>query len=308
MRIAMPILWALVWAVFGFFDGRPASADDRFPAELVDFVPYADNPVFTASGKGNWDTKIRERGWILRDGDLYRLWFTGYDGTREGMKLLGLATSRDGLHWERHPQNPIHRDHWVEDMMVVKHGGLFYMFAEGRNDEAQLLVSPNGLDWTHRGKLDIRRINGEPIQPGPFGTPTVWIEGDWWYLFYERRDKGVWLARSNDRKVWRHVVDEPVLVPGPTAHEEQLIALNQVIKHAGRYYAYYHGRGREPVWSTNVAVSLDLVRWQKYSRNPILPARANKSSGIVVAQGGSYRLYTMHDEVHVHFPRIQNHR
>lgn len=78
---------------------RPAT---EFPHELVEFVPGKRNPVFTAAGAGHWDARIRERGWILKEGDQWRMWYTGYDGTREGQKMLGLATSPDGIRWTRH--------------------------------------------------------------------------------------------------------------------------------------------------------------------------------------------------------------
>src|SRR5438034_1147992 len=112
----------------------------KFPPELVHFVPYRGNPVFTAEN-GKWDTRIRERGWIMREDGVYKLWYTGYDGTPEGLRMLGYATSTDGIRWTRHPRNPLLKDVWVEDMMVVKHEGKYYMFAEGRHDRAHLLVS-----------------------------------------------------------------------------------------------------------------------------------------------------------------------
>jgi hypothetical protein len=71
----------------------------EFPSPLVDFVAGPNNPVFKAAGPGHWDAKIRERGWILREGDTYHLWYTGYDGTREGIRQLGYATSNDGITW-----------------------------------------------------------------------------------------------------------------------------------------------------------------------------------------------------------------
>ena len=77
---------------------------DEFPAELTRFEPGPANPIFTAEGPGHWDVKMRERGWILREGATYSLWFTGYDGTREGLKMLGYATSSDGIHWTRDPR------------------------------------------------------------------------------------------------------------------------------------------------------------------------------------------------------------
>jgi hypothetical protein len=280
-------------------------ADAKFPPELVKFVPHRINPVFTAE-PGRWDARIRERGWILREGDTWKLWYTGYDGTPDGTRLLGYATSPDGIQWKRWPMNPLYRDHWVEDMMVVKHDGKYLMFAEGKDDRAQLLVSADGVSWKRVSQLDIRMKDGKPIADGPYGTPTAWHEGDKWYLFYERMDRGVWLATSKDLKVWTNVRDEPVLKPGPGAYDRDLIALNQIIKHKGRYYAYYHGcasRGPQArLWSTAVATSTDLIHWEKYPGNPLQPVAENKSSGIVVRDGDRFRLYTMHPAVYVHMP------
>ncbi|MSR59593.1 MAG: glycosylase [Planctomycetaceae bacterium] len=281
-------------------------AADEFPPELVRFTAYAKNPVFTAAGPGHWDAKIRERGWILREGETWRLWYTGDDGTPEGTRLLGYATSPDGLTWTRHAANPLDRNEWIEDMQVVKNGDAYLMVAEGMGDQAQWLTSRDGLTWHREGTLDVRMVDGTRIEAGPYGTPTVWFEEGVWHLFYERRDAGVWLARSRDLKVWTNVQDEPVLPLGPEPYDRLMIALNQIIKYEGRYYAYYHGSGtpeKPRLWSTSIAVSSDLVHWKKYAGNPLTLESANQSSGIVIFDGKQYRLYTMHDKVEVHFAK-----
>jgi len=302
---AYRVCLAVVCAFAGGALHLTADQQDKFPPELVRFVPYSGNPVFTAE-KGKWDTRIRERGWIMREDGVYKLWYTGYDGTPEGLRMLGYATSMDGMRWTRHPPNPLLKHVWVEDMMVVKHDGKYYMFAEGRNDRAHWLLSPDGLDWTPMGKLDVRRRDGRPIAEGPYGAPTAWLENGVWHLFYERNDLGVWLATSRDLKVWTNVRDEPVLTPGPAEYDRDLIAVNQIIKHKGRYYAYYHGSAKsgpkKNLWSTAVATSTDLIHWEKYPGNPLQPIEQNKSSGIVVPDGARYRLYTMHPEVNLHLP------
>jgi len=287
---------------------RADGSSAEFPPELVDWMPYAKNPVFTAAGAGHWDVRIRERGWILREDDAYHLWFTGYDGTREGIKLLGYATSPDGVHWKPSGKNPLLRDRWVEDMMVVRRGETYYMFAEGpANGHAVLLTSNNRVDWKWEGPLDIRQAVGERPVETPSGTPTVWIENGVWYLFYERLDEGVWLAKSNDplSRVWTNIMDDPVLLPGPDEYDGKLIALNQVIKLRGAYYAFYHGSGigsRMPrTWTTNIARSEDLVHWKKFPGNPIVDS--DRSSGIVVPEGRAFRLYTMHAQVELFCPR-----
>lgn len=276
-----------------------------FPQELVRFKPYSDNPVFAPGRPGEWDAAIRERGWILKDNGKYHLWYTGYDGTAEGQRMLGYATSPDGIQWTRFPENPISKEHWVEDMMVLKHEGTFFMFAEGREDQAHLLTSKDGIRWTRVGPLDVRKTNGEAIDPGPFGTPTVHFENGTWHLFYERSDLGVWLATSKDMKVWTNVQDQPVLALGTEGCDSQQIALNQILKYQGRYYAYYHGSGSKEkprLWSPAIAVSEDLIHWTKFPNNPLRPAKENRSSGIVVPEGNGFRFYTMHGRVDLFLP------
>lgn len=305
-RVVLNVRLILLSTAVLHYGGSLARAADEFPPQLVRFQPYDKNPVFRGAGGDAWDAKIRERGWILRDGDAWRMWYTGYTASEKPQMMLGYATSPDGLSWTRHPGNPIYGEHWVEDMMLVKQGDKYHMFAEGLDDQAQLLTSHDGLKWHREGRLDVRYVKGEPIKPGPYGTPTAWFEDGVWNLFYERSDLGVWLARSSDLKVWTNVQDEPVLTLGPGSYDKLMIAMNQIIKHEGRYYAYYHGSGtpeKPRLWTTNIAVSTDLVHWKKFGGNPLLPERENKSSGIVVHDGKQFRLYTMHPEVNVHFTK-----
>jgi hypothetical protein len=303
---AFVAILALVVSPCGIAADDPA--DGKFPRELVEFVPYDANPVFSNAGAGNWDERIRERGWILRENGVWKLWYTGYLDKPDALRYLGHATSPDGITWTRHPRNPLYTEHWVEDMMVVKQGGQYWMFAEGKDDLAQLMVSDDGLAWTRVGQLDVRLTSGEPIPPGPYGTPTAWFEDGVWRLFYERGDRGVWLATSRDMKVWTNLQDEPVLAPGPEDYDHDLIALNQIVKHQGRYYAYYHGTtgrlSKPRPWCTAIATSTDLLHWEKFPGNPLQPVEQNKSSGIVVNDGQGFRLYTMHSNpgVFLHLP------
>jgi len=41
---------------------------------------------------------------VVRDGDEYKLWYSGYDGKTW---RIGLATSRDGINWTKDHRNPV---------------------------------------------------------------------------------------------------------------------------------------------------------------------------------------------------------
>jgi len=294
----------LLLAIITLCSCTPSNNKDMdYPSEMTSFTPYKHNPIFSGTGQDTWDKNIRERGYILYEDGLYRLWYTGYNDDLSDNRFLGYAFSNDGLNWTRYPGNPLITDEWVEDMQVVKQNGVYYMFAEGRNDIAHFLTSEDGIRWKNVGDLDIRKTNGEPISKGAYGTPTVWIENGTWFLFYERDDLGIWLARSKHLKTWTNVQDDPVIQMGPDEYDQKAVAMDQIVKYKGRYFGFYHATAFDPWrdWTTNVAMSKDLIHWTKYAGNPIVAG--DKSSGILVYDGQQYRLYTMHPNVRVYFPK-----
>jgi hypothetical protein len=298
MRARALALVAAAWAIAGLAMAQTDTPTAEFPDELVRWQPYAGNPLFAGTGTGTWDRQIRERGFLLHEGSAYRLWYTGYDPEHGGRMKLGSASSKDGQHFERHPGNPVFQGVWTEDVFVVKQAGVYHMFAEGEGDVAHRLSSNDGLAWREEGRLDVRLRSGAPIPPGAYGTPTVWVEDGTWHLFYERDDKGVWLATSRDLRTWTNVQDEPVIGLGPDAYDRHAVALNDVKRFRGRYYGVYHANADpewKGPWTTCLAVSDDLVHWRKYPGNPVI--RGDHSSGILVPDGGRFRLYTMHPDV-----------
>jgi sucrose-6-phosphate hydrolase SacC (GH32 family) len=98
---------------------------------------------------------------------------------------------------------------------------------------------------------------------------------------------------------------------GPEEYDKFAVAFNQVIKHQGRYYAYYHASANEKwtEWSTSVAVSSDLLHWKKYPGNPILPVNPGdpkRSSAYLVHDGKRFRLYATHPNVKVFVSKKAN--
>jgi beta-1,2-mannobiose phosphorylase / 1,2-beta-oligomannan phosphorylase len=273
-----------------------------FPDELVRFTPDTANPVFAGTDTNTWDQHIRERGYILFEDSLYKMWYTGYRGGNDDPKSLGYATSPDGIHWTRYAGNPIFSEKWTEDMFVCHIRGTYYMVAEGRNDIAHLLTSTDGLGWKEKGDLILLDSRGDTIE-GPYGTPCLWVENEKWYLFYERNDEAIWLATSADLITWKNIQDAPVLTCGPGVYDSGAVAANQVIRYKNTYYMYYHGSadsswaapGATSEWNSNVAASTDLIHWTKYPNNPVVAG--DHSSPITVFAGGTFYLYTMHDIV-----------
>lgn len=62
------------------------------------------NPILTAGAKNEWDSAGIERVAVIRlRADDWRLWYA-CTGQRQ---CIGLATSKDGINWAKHPGNPV---------------------------------------------------------------------------------------------------------------------------------------------------------------------------------------------------------
>jgi sucrose-6-phosphate hydrolase SacC (GH32 family) len=299
MRFLLSLLLSgLLYACVNKASKEPGSTE--FADEMVNFEPYSDKPVFRHGDSTAWDRMIRERGFILKEDSVYKLWYTGFKDDDTATKYLGYATSKDGVKWDRYPGNPIYTGRWTEDMIVFMHDGKYHMYAEGTNDVAHLLISDDGIKWEDQGDLKIVNTKGDTL-PGPYGTPTVYVEDNKWYLLYEINDAAIWLATSTDKINWKNVSDDPVLKPGPEKYDLGAVAVNQVVKHKGKYYLYYHAsadpgwQSNPGAWNSNAAVSTDLIHWKKYPGNPLVDG--DHSSPIIVKDGDKVRLYTMHPEV-----------
>ena len=71
------------------------------------WIAHADNPVLEPQA-GAWDEQILEQA-TAYFGGRYWLWYSGYRNplVPSTTIAIGLATSQDGIHWTKHPANPV---------------------------------------------------------------------------------------------------------------------------------------------------------------------------------------------------------
>src|SRR5262245_58561495 len=71
----------------------------------TEWTKYPGNPVIASKGCCfSWDSSEVSAVSVLRDGDIYRMWYVGAGGMP---KSLGYATSPDGVVWTKYAGNPV---------------------------------------------------------------------------------------------------------------------------------------------------------------------------------------------------------
>ena len=140
---------------------------------------------------------------VLWDADEkhFRMWYSG--GEQYEPDAIGYATSRDGIHWTKRPDNPIFRSdptlawehHKVTACQVARQGDWHVMFYIGfrDTDHAQIGIARSRDGITHWQRLPANPI----IRPTPGSwdadacyKPFALLEGDTWRLWYNGRRGG----------------------------------------------------------------------------------------------------------------------
>jgi len=112
--ILLMLLSSIATVVYSCPKGKPGCGDDdtfipfkegETAIDNEDWVKYEFNPVFTKGDSASWDAAGVTCFCVRHFPHGYMMWYTAAaPGAHKG---FGLATSEDGINWERHPDNPV---------------------------------------------------------------------------------------------------------------------------------------------------------------------------------------------------------
>jgi len=103
------------------------------------------NPVLSPATDSNaWDGKYVMHPWVVKDGDVYYMWYSAHNGNLNQQRL-GMAKSTDGLNWVKSPGNPILPDPTAgyAEPSVIKDGNTWRMWLIARADS--VVTSGDGV-------------------------------------------------------------------------------------------------------------------------------------------------------------------
>jgi predicted GH43/DUF377 family glycosyl hydrolase len=250
------------------------------------WIKHNNNPVLDAGSHSAWDGGEVFYHFVLFDGIQYRMWYTGYNPTLDAPPAFGYATSPDGLHWARYPNNPIMTPipgSWEKEGLyepVVLYDGVSFRMWYSANSSIDTAstgyaVSSDGINWT--------RYPGNPImRPGPAGSwdaaeadvASILLEGTTYKMWYIGSSGNfnyrIGYATSSDGLQWTKYANNPVLDVGPSGTWDESIVFTPDVHFDGlTYEMWYHGFNRSDS-RIGHATSLDGIHWTKDPTNPII--------------------------------------
>jgi signal transduction histidine kinase/DNA-binding response OmpR family regulator/predicted GH43/DUF377 family glycosyl hydrolase/Tfp pilus assembly protein PilF len=245
---------------------------------------YPGNLVLSG-GKEGWSPRFMFRK-VFAEDDRYRVWYVVKDSNRD--QTIATATSKDGIHWERHEGEPIDfkypTDLWnmsarqFEILKLDTAYFIWHLLPEGENTGRSLgfAWSKDGYKWTkypepvlQKGKDDAWDARG-PI------CPVVWFDGKQFYMIYTASDKRLiatqkaGLATSRDGIHWQKYPGNPVLDIGKEGEWDDTMVRPYSITFNGREYELWYAGYNRAHWQIGKATSTDGIHWKRYAGNPVI--------------------------------------
>lgn len=236
-------------------------------------------PVMSRGGAGEWDAVDVLNPSVIRQGDAYYNFYSGFDGKTWH---TGLAVSPDGIAW--HKEGEILSPHpgtWEGGAIAANGSAIadekgilyFYQAGEGGRVEIGLARSRNGH---HPDVRQWQRSSAAVLTPGPWrswdesgvGDPYVIRAGESYYMFYLGQDRArrqrIGVAMSRNGEKWYKLRRNPILELGDYgAFDAKGLGEPAVWSARGYYWMLYTGRDRNEVRRLGLARSRDGVRWEK---------------------------------------------
>lgn len=215
-------------------------------------------------------------------------WFVYYihNGQGEGSQT-GLAITKDGVNFDDKGV-VIRRGGWHDKMAafshVLKQGSNFHLVFEGSGGG-----SPGDIGYARSRDGKNFNVDAEPLlkhgggwESANIGTPSLWLENGTWYLFYHGFDGNkvqIGVATGpNLRNLTKHSTNPLLEVGDSEDWDSGTVGWRSIRKEGRFYYMVYEGSTKKvngdfgkSNWSSGIARSRDLIHWQKFSRNPVLP-------------------------------------
>lgn len=238
---------------------------------------------------------------VIKEDNGYKLWYSGWDGK---VFRIGLATSTDGVKFEKYEKNPVLEEDpqgWDDGGVVFPHvmkeEGEYKMWYSGLSKNGQMrlgfAISADGKRWS-RDRVPIMEAGKEgEFDDDRLLKPSVIKDGNIYRMAYAAIDKKeimrIGVATSRDGRSWQKYHDNPVIDPEPEGWDAGSIEDPHLIRIGDKYYIAYAARDKRGNYRIGLGVSEDGEHYSKRPK-PIL-GLGNKGSFEEKFVAGPYILY-----------------
>jgi predicted GH43/DUF377 family glycosyl hydrolase len=218
----------------------------------VNWKKYDGKPINLNPGApGSWDDNLAVTGPVICEGDTFKMWYVGKDGTTY---RAGYATSTDGINWNKHPDPVLNigetgtwDDVHVYPRSVIFDGEIYKMWYGGDDGNKRRIgyaTSSDGIEWVKlEGKNPVLiEGNSNDFDQNGVQDPVVINDGIKYHIWYNGRNYDGGYAWSHDGIIWnKHEQKNPVIEHGsPRSWDANALMVGCVLLQDSIFKMYYY--------------------------------------------------------------------
>jgi predicted GH43/DUF377 family glycosyl hydrolase len=229
-----------------------SAAGNTWYAESTDGIKWVNKfstPVLNVGPSGSWDDLYVAPGAVIKDNGTYKMYYNG-GRVGYGCYYIGLATSSDGINWQKNSTPVFYHDsssqYYIGVHSVIKVNNVYYMYYDAAPIDKYgqfniyLAISTDGINWT--------RYQNNPILTSSFpwegvgiSYPSVIYDGNQYVMIYHNSalENAFGIAYSQDGIHWTKKYNSPVLSISKTKLVTTQISYPFFMKVNNEYRVYY---------------------------------------------------------------------
>ena len=264
--------------------------------------PFSESdPVLSPGASESWDELGVFGPSVLLLDNTYHLWYMGVDGS--GNYAIGLATSTDGIIWEKDLSNPVLEvgsagrwDHvGIQLGSVIFDDDTYHMwyYAWDSNVRIGYAKSTDGVSWTKHEDNPVLEPS-DSWEENSVRRPIVLVDGTDFQMWYSGGEYNKWrigYATSPDGSNWTKYDNNPVLKWGAAGDwDDYAAAYCSVLKDTidNTYKMWYSGSDTE--WSYHIGYATAPVNLNVPDDYTTIQGAINAASdgNVVLVDEGTY--------------------
>lgn len=237
-----------------FVSHRENNSIMRFSSK--DGIEWNNKQTILNSSNEQWEIKVNRACVLIKDNRWY-MWYTGQN-TRNSS--IGLATSEDGIHFNKYTDNPVIKPTEKYELCSVMNPCVIWDEAEkvfkmwysaGEQYEPDVLcyaTSKDGIKWDKYSSNPIfEKSKNEYDKAKVGGCDVIKIDNKYimFYIGYQNVDTArICVAKSEDGINWSRIPNNPIISPSRNKWDSHAVYKPSVYFDKKRNIAYlwYNGR------------------------------------------------------------------